>query len=105
MTNRTPRKWYRRRELYLVAGIVVGISIMIVPALVHTTMGPTSPFGAVVSPPDRFESQIIMTPVDLIAEFIWLTLPAIFLILAIYWIFGRRSRWAGYDEAVKWARR
>ncbi len=99
------RKWYKRREMYLVAGIVIGIAVMTIPALVHTMMGLESPFE--IAPPisDSFAERGALSSIDVIAEVIWLALPAIFLILALWWVTGRRGRWKGYDEAVKWTRR
>ena len=78
---------------------------MILPALVHTMMGPASPFIRGLTDPEFLSAQTIDTPIDVIYEFIWLALPAIFVILVLYWVAGRRTRWEGYNNAVKWARR
>jgi hypothetical protein len=42
---------------------------------------------------------------DVLLELVWLSLPALFITIAIYWAVTRRRRWAGSDEAVKWSRR
>ncbi len=78
---------------------------MIIPALVHTLMGPTSPFGFSTAVPTFTEATAIISPLDLVYELILLAIPAIFIVIVIYWIAGRRSSWAGYNEAVKWTRR
>lgn len=78
---------------------------MLFPALVHNMMGPASPFLIGLTDTGILSSEAIHSPFDAILEFIWLALPAIFVILVIYWIVGRRTRWSGYDEAVKWTRR
>lgn len=98
-------KWYRRRETYLIAGIVFGILIMVFPAVINFSMGPISPFYIESIREEVFGAQAITTPIDALWELIWLSLPAIFIVIVIYWAIGRRRRWAGYDEAVKWARR
>ena len=78
---------------------------MLLPALLHNIMGPVSPFNQELLDPHVFSAQTISNPIDALYEFIWLALPAIFVILVIYWIAGRRTRWSGYDDAVKWTRR
>lgn len=78
---------------------------MILPALVHTMIGPASPFTEGLTDERLFSSELIISPVDAIAEFLWLALPAIFVILVLYWVAGRRTRWSGNDDAVKWSRR
>jgi hypothetical protein len=78
---------------------------MMLPILVHATMGPASPFNRVLIEPDFYSSQTILSPFDALAELVWLALPAIFVILVLYWVAGRRTRWSGYDDAVKWTRR
>ena len=105
MSKQKPKRRNRRREVYLVTGIAIGIAVMILPALVHTMMGSASPFLGGMTDPAVLSSQIIESPLDVLYEFIWLALPAIFVILVLYWVAGRRTRWEGYDNAVKWARR
>ncbi len=78
---------------------------MILPWLVHSMMGPVSPFLQELTNPEILSTQMIISPFDAVYEFIWLALPAIFVILVLYWVAGRRTRWSGYDEAVKWSRR
>ena len=78
---------------------------MMLPFLVHSTMGPASPFTREQYTSDVFEAQIILSPYDALVEIAWLALPAIFVILVLYWVAGRRTRWSGYNDAVKWARR
>ena len=68
-------------------------------------MGPVSPFNRVLIEPDVYSSLTILSPYDVIVELVWLGLPAIFVILVLYWVVGRRTRWSGYDDAVKWTRR
>ena len=68
-------------------------------------MGPVSPFNRVLIEPDVYSSLTILSPYDAIVELVWLGLPAIFVILVLYWVVGRRTRWSGYDDAVKWTRR
>ena len=79
--------------------------MMMLPFIVHTTMGPVSPFNRVLTEPDVYSSLTILSPYDAIVELVWLGLPAIFVILVLYWVVGRRTRWSGYDDAVKWTRR
>jgi hypothetical protein len=78
---------------------------MIIPFLIHHMMGPASPFMFALTDPQILSSQIIISPVDAAMEFVWLALPAIFIILVLYWLAGRRTRWKGYDEAVKYTRK
>jgi hypothetical protein len=78
---------------------------MLLPFLVHTMMGPISPLNSVTSGSDVYSSETILSPFDVLAELAWLGLPAIFVILVLYWVAGRRTRWSGYDDAVKWTRR
>jgi hypothetical protein len=78
---------------------------MIIPALYHVSMGPLSPFMRVFTEPDIMALQTIRTPIDAIIEVLWLIVPIILLIIVLYVLGGRRSRWAGYDEAVKLTRR
>ncbi|MFX0167847.1 MAG: hypothetical protein ACFE89_09055 [Candidatus Hodarchaeota archaeon] len=104
MTNQKLRKWYQRREVYLIAGIAIGITLMMMPAITHLALGPTSPF--LEDNREWFVSgETIASPIDAATELLWIALPAIFFVVALYWIVGRRRRWAGYDSAVKWSRR
>ncbi|MDO8124089.1 MAG: hypothetical protein Q6364_06885 [Candidatus Hermodarchaeota archaeon] len=105
MSTQTSKKRNRRRELYLIAGLVVGICLMITPVLFHATMGSLSPFTRVYSEGEFWASGTIVTPLDVIIELFWLVVPIIFLIIVLYVLGGRRTRWAGYDEAVKLTRR
>jgi hypothetical protein len=79
---------------------------MITPALFHASIGSLSPIRTFPywSEPEVFGSGII-GPVDVIIELFWLVVPIIFLIIVLYVLGGRRTRWAGYDEAVKLTRR
>ena len=104
MTKPDSRKWYQRRELYLIAGIAIGIALMALPALAHVVLGPVSPFERT----DMYavpSGGLISSPFDALTEIFWITLPAIFFLAALYWIFVRRRRWAGHETAVKWSRR
>jgi uncharacterized membrane protein len=105
VSKHTQKKRNRRRELYLIAGLVVGICLMITPALFHASMGSLSPFMPSYIDSEVFESQTIPTPLDAIIELLWLVVPIILLIIILYILGGRRTRWAGYDEAVKLTRR
>ena len=105
MSKQTSKKRNRRRELYLIAGLVVGICLMITPALFHVSMGTFSPIRTTWSDPEVFGTGAIVTPLDVIIELFWLVVPIIFLIIVLYILGGRRTRWAGYDEAVKLTRR
>jgi hypothetical protein len=78
---------------------------MLLPWLVHIMMGPVSPFLHGLTDMEILSAQAISSPLDAVYEFIWLALPAIFVILVLYWVAGRRTRWSGYDDAVKWTRR
>jgi len=78
---------------------------MITPALFHASMGSYSPLMPAWSDREVFGSQIIPTPLDVIIELFWLVVPIILLIIVLYILGGRRTRWAGYDEAVKLTRR
>ncbi|MFW9935735.1 MAG: hypothetical protein ACFFDU_09595 [Candidatus Thorarchaeota archaeon] len=105
MSKREPKKRYWRREIYLIAGICVGITVMLLPVLVHNMMGLASPFFTSQTDFRIVASETIQSPIDAILELIWLALPGIFVILVLSWIASRRTRWSGYDEAVKWTRR
>ncbi|MFX1319369.1 MAG: hypothetical protein ACFE9O_09525 [Promethearchaeota archaeon] len=105
MSKGTVKQRYRRQILYLLAGIAIGITVMILPFLVHYMMGAASPFIQGLTDPQILSSQTIVSPLDAAVEFAWLILPAIVVILLIFWISGRRIRWKGYDEAVKYSRR
>jgi hypothetical protein len=104
VSKEASKKRYRRKILYPVAGIAIGITVMILPFLVHHMMGPVSPFIHGLTDPQILSSQTIVSPIDAAVEFVWLILPAIVVILLIFWISGRRTRWKGYDEAVKYTR-
>lgn len=104
--------WYRRREALLAAGIVLGIGVMALPAIFHILLGPNSPFLRAqydyLEPFGPFffaGSDPVPTPFDFFAEVFWLVLPALIIIVFLYWIAIRRTRWAGYEEAIKWSRR
>ncbi len=105
MSKRETTKWYWRRVIYLVAGAAIGVTVMLLPALVHTMMGSVSPFNLEPTAPSVFSLEPPTSPIDIVVEFIWLALPAIFVILVLYWVAGRRTRWTGYNDAVKWTRR
>lgn len=97
--------WYRRREAYLAAGVVLGIVVMAMPAIIHLALGPQSPF--IRTHPSEPPSEV--TPesslFEVVGEIFWLIFPALAIIFFLYWIATRRTRWAGYEEAVKWIRR
>jgi uncharacterized membrane protein YccF (DUF307 family) len=99
-----PEKGKKRRELYLIAGIIVGVTLITIPFIVHLLMGQISPFTITLAERPSYRELAITSPLDVVIEVFWLVLPAIFVILALYWIVNRRKRWAGYNEAVKWAR-
>ena len=105
MTKSVSRKWHQRRELYLIAGIAIGITLMALPALTHLALGPVSPFERTDTFSVPSGSGLESSPIDAVVELFWITLPAIFFILALYWFIGRRRRWAGHETAVKWSRR
>ncbi len=105
MSKQISKKRNRRRELYLIAGLVAGICLMITPALFHASMGSFSPMVPAWSGRETFAGQIIFNPLEAIIEVFWLVVPIILLIIVLYVLGGRRTRWAGYDEAVKLTRR
>ncbi len=105
MSNKTSKKRNRRRELYLIAGLVVGISLMITPALFHATMGSLSPLWRVYTEGEFLVPSVVVSPLDAIIELVLLVVPIVFLIIVLYILGGRRTRWAGYDEAIKLTRR
>ncbi|MFX1581691.1 MAG: hypothetical protein ACFFCJ_05670, partial [Promethearchaeota archaeon] len=80
MTKPEQTKQYRRRLIYLMAGIIIGVAVMILPWLVHSMMGPVSPFFGECVNPEFWSAQMIISPLDAVYEFIWLALPAIFVI-------------------------
>ena len=104
MTKQPPEKRNRRREVSLVAGIIIGVTLLTIPFMVHLMMGETSPFIQNRVEPSVYGDITITSPLDVVIELFWLVLPAIFVILALFWIVRRRRRWSGYDEAVKWMR-
>lgn len=104
MSKQTSKKRNRRRELYLIVGLVVGICLMITPVLFHVSMGTFSPIMSTWTAGEVFGGGII-SPLDVIIELFWLVVPIIFLIIVLYVLGGRRTRWAGYDEAIKLTRR
>lgn len=104
MTKHSPVKRNTRRELYLIAGIIFGVTLIAIPFIVHLMMGQTSPFIITLAERPTYEVLGIASPLDVVIEIFWLLLPGIFVILALYWIVHRRRRWSGYNEAVKWTR-
>jgi hypothetical protein len=99
------RRW--QREIYLLSGVVLGIFVMVLPALLFTQFNVIPPVDPIEQTFwDRPQAAMpIITPFDALFELLWLALPALIVILCVYWLFIRRKRWAGYDEAVKWLRR
>jgi hypothetical protein len=93
-------------------GIILGVSIMLIPSFLYILLGPYFPApdqpllpaegggfyggGGVDDEP---------SPVDVTGDIIWLFLPAFIIAAILYFLLARRTRWAGYDEAVKWIRR
>ena len=76
---------------------------MVIPALLNLVLGPLfieagNGFygGGTYAEP---------APGDLTLNLLWLLLPAFIIASILYFLFSRRTRWAGYDEAVKWIRR
>ncbi len=76
---------------------------MAIPALLNLILIPGSTevgagllFGGTYSQPE---------PVDLTGDLLMLLIPAFIIATVLYLLFSRRTRWAGYDEAVKWIRR
>jgi hypothetical protein len=102
MVTRKTVPWFRRRETYLVAGVVMGIIVMAMPAIIHVVLGPQSPFRDYNGTPYLPTEPSLF---ELVAEIVWLILPALIILFFLYWIVTRRTRWAGYEEAVKWIRR
>ncbi len=106
MTRKTKfRRW--QREIYLLSGVVLGVFVMVLPALLFSQtyiIPPVDMFGQALWDQSRAE-LLIINPFDVLFELLWLALPALIVILCVYWLFIRRKRWAGYDEAVKWLRR
>jgi hypothetical protein len=92
---------------HLLGGLVLGIVIMVGPALLlnlFSFAGRVYVTGE--SLPARFDGALMAaSPLEVVIEVVWLVLPALIIILALYWLAIRRTRWAGYDEAVKWSRR
>jgi len=56
---------------------------MMLPFLVHSTMGPASPFAREHVPSDVYGAQTTLSTYDALAEIAWLALPAIFVILVL----------------------
>ncbi len=102
VTERYSRR-NRRRTLYLVVAILLGICIMAVPALLNLILGPL--FIQAGNGVYGGEPYAEPAPVDLTGDLLWLLIPAFIIASVLYMLFSRRTRWAGYDEAVKWIRR
>ena len=76
---------------------------MVVPALLNLLLAPSSiPAGGGVYGEGAYTEP---APVDLTDDLLRLLIPAFIIAAILYMLFSRRTRWAGYDEAVKWIRR
>ena len=98
----------KRRTTYLLAGLVLGIAIMVGPALLLSLFSGQS--GAGWASQDAVILALrgalpSVSPLEVVIEVVWLVLPALIIILALYWLAIHRTHWAGYDEAAKWSRR
>jgi hypothetical protein len=93
----------------VLAGAVVGIAIMLAPALILAAfpwpvgLGSFSRESGFLWGP--FAAYAPASPLDAVVEVVWLVLPALVVILALYWLAAHRTNWAGQDEAAKWSRR
>jgi len=106
---RTAFRESQRRTIYLLAGVVLGIAIMATPGLLLLAL-PQALWQRSV--PLQFlqgwgvyGASAAASPLDVFIEVLWLVLPALIVILALYWLAVHRTRWAGYNEAAKWSRR
>ena len=105
---RTASSEPKRRTTYLLAGLVLGIAIMVGPALLLNLLSSERLAywasqeglirGLLGAPPSA-------SPLEVVIEVVWLVLPALIIVLALYWLAINRTHWAGYDEAAKWSRR
>lgn len=83
---------------------------MLIPSFLYFLLGPY------FSPSDQVTqllggefygegSEDVPSPVDVTGDIFWLLFPAFVIAAILYFLLVRRTRWAGYDEAVKWIRR
>ncbi len=76
---------------------------MAIPALLNLLLAPVSiPAGGGFYGGGTYTEP---APVDLTDDLLRLLIPAFIIAAILYLLFSRRTRWAGYDEAVKWLRR
>lgn len=106
---RTASRESQRRTIYLLAGVVMGFAIMVAPALFLVTFPQARGLWAVplqfFQGTGVYDAYADVSPFAVFIEVLWLVLPALIVILALYWLAVHRTRWAGYDEAAKWSRR
>jgi hypothetical protein len=106
---RTASRESQRHTIYLLTGVVLGIAVMAAPSLLLLALPQTLWQRSV---PLQFLAgwgvygvSAAASPLDVLVEVLWLVLPALIVILALYWLAVHRTHWAGYDEAAKWSRR
>jgi hypothetical protein len=78
---------------------------MAVPALLNLVLSPLFIEAGNGAYGEGTPAEPAPGPVDLTNNLLWLLLPAFIIASILYFLFSRRTRWAGYDEAVKWIRR
>jgi len=98
------RKDSKRVTIYLALGLAAGVAVMALPALIHLLLGPASPmadsyFG--FTPNRGYETP---PPGELLAELLWLLIPALAIALILYWLATRRAHWSSHRETLKWSR-
>lgn len=106
---RTASRESQRRTIYLLTGVVLGIVIMVAPALLllalPQALWQSNLRSQFLEGTGAYGAFPTASPIDIFIEVLWLVLPALIVILALYWLAVHRTRWAGYDEAAKWSRR
>jgi hypothetical protein len=97
----------KRRTTYLLAGLVLGIAIMVGPALLLSLLPiRLDTYLWQSGLPARFDDPLAsVSPLAVVIEVLWLILPALTIILALYWLAVHRTRSPGYDEAAKLSHR
>jgi len=99
----------QRRTIYLLTGVVLGIVFMVTPALLLLALPQQlqqwNLRSQFLEGTGAYGAFPVASPLDFFIEVLWLVLPALIVIFALYWLAVHRTRWAGYDEAAKWSRR
>ncbi len=84
---------------------------MLIPSFLYFLLGPYFPSSDTITLPAGGGGfygggdEDDPSPVDVTGDIIWLFIPAFVIAAILYFLLARRTRWAGYDEAVKWMRR